>query len=118
MHKITKEHFDYFKKRCEYWKDLFGLKNWHILCIRTEIDADYFASLEADVNGYCATIYLNKRRHWPVTRDSLDYSALHEIVHVVLARYRSTAKARFVNEAELHEAEEEAVRTICSVIRG
>lgn len=118
MHKITKTHFEYFKKRCQYWVDVFGLKNWHLFYSRHCEKSTNVAELPSNLSGYVATIFLNRESNWPVTKDTLDYSALHEIVHLTLSRYRANANARFVQECDIAEAEEEAVRTLCSAIRS
>ena len=117
MHKITKEHFAYFKKRCKHWQDVFGLKNWELFFSHTSMDQDEYSACTRRLDGYVATLFLAKQRDWPVTKDSLDYSALHEILHLLLARLSTNARTRFIQEADLLESEEEAVRTLCSVIR-
>lgn len=116
-YKVTKEHFAYFKKRCEYWRNAFGLKNWHLEVYHHELDPPIVACTDANYSGYVATIYLAKTRTYPVKRDDLDRMALHEIIHLAHARYRAVAKSRFVSEEEIDEADEEVTRLLVNAIR-
>lgn len=117
MYKITKEHFSYFKKRCEYWQEIFGLKNWELFFKQSDLGDNTMARLLPTLEGYVTTVFIAKKSDWPVTREALDYNALHEICHLLLHRFSKNAQWRYIQLTELEESEEEVVRTLCNVIR-
>lgn len=123
MKQVTQEQFNYFKKECLKFIDYFELNNYRVdFCFKEfkdnykESEAQMFAS-----SLYVATIFLNKNYYsediTPLTNERLSENALHEVIHLLLARFSLLNEKRFVTEDEAKEAEEELVRKLQKLIK-
>ena len=86
--KTTDKDFKYFRERCLYWRERFGLIDWRLTVIHTKDEdmplEDARAAVVMNGADLCTAIHLN--RNWEVdgpTRPFLDRCALHEILHLL-----------------------------------
>lgn len=117
--KVTSKQFAFFKKCCKQYIELFSLGNWEITYKLEKLEGNR-CECWWKLSGYVATIYLNDRwqQGWPLTNKILRNCALHEVAHLLLARLSSNARARYVQEEDLRESEEEVVRRVVRALLG
>jgi len=110
-YKLLEAHFNIFKKECVKWIEKFKLDNWEVH-YRWQEKESARASIDINLDGYIATINLN--REWDSYEgvEELKQCAKHEVVHLLLGRFSVNANARFVSENDLSESEEELVRKL------
>ena len=109
--KTTKEDFEIFKKRCEYWRKELGLHRWKVYYEHKKTtDDESYAETRPNTSDRIASIVLDTR--WdsePKTPEKLDEIAKHEILHLLLAPLHYLARQRnFLND-EYATAEHEIV---------
>lgn len=108
--KTSKRDFESFQRYCHLWADRFGLLDWQIRYEHRSHNRDgrkFFATTDAHPHSRLAVVALSVS--WPgltVTAERLDSTALHEILHIVLAEMEEVAWERFVSEAEYNAARE------------
>lgn len=117
MIKTKKEHFEYFKERCQYWIKQLKLDNWDIDILHRQI-ADCYGQSSVNAKDYVGSIKLNK--NWGHTKelnnDNLDLIAKHEVCHFLVGRFSWLASERFLNEEELEASEEELINKLTSLL--
>lgn len=77
---------DKFNKRLEYFKELFGLKNWDILVkLSPTVDQNHSAMTLADPRYHHAdmTVYPQVLAN----EGAFDAIIVHELIHIVMAMY-------------------------------
>ena len=85
--KTSKEDFRYFISRCEYWKNKLHLNHWRIRYEHLDLGNVCYAQNQGWLVSAKAVIRLNK--DWKnsgdqeLTKDSLDETALHEVLHLL-----------------------------------
>lgn len=89
---------------------MLGLTGYDIQVLLMEDDG-FHAAVEADPDNYVATFYYN-----PYVDETPEDTALHEVLHLFMARYRSLANYRFISERDVDSEEEKIVRTLNKVI--
>lgn len=117
MREQDKQDFEVFKEEFTKWQRRFGLNNYVVYFKHEPLDNAY-ARLAAEHPTMTATVYLNSR----LTADQRKYldvrrAAKHEAVHLILARLRNLAEERYVLDAEVYEATEEAVNRLQDLIK-
>ena len=103
---------DIFKKH----QNLFGLTGYHVYFTHAPLDAD-FASIEIDLENMTVNASLNSKlpaRERPYA--NIQREARHEAIHLLIGRIVELAKARCIHGAELHEAAEELVHRLDSLL--
>ena len=118
--RTTKVDFDQYRQRVLHWKQRLGLSGWDFDVVH-ENDPDggkVESWAQYDVSCCHATIGLPKSLAGDVTVEILDRWALHEVVHIYLARYVNLAHGRYVSEQALKDEEESLVVGITSLILG
>ena len=108
--KTTHKHLEIFKKECLKWQDKFELHNWE-LNFRWQHSDESRASINTNLNGYVATIFLSEEwnSYNEITEKDIKLTAKHEMIHLLLARMDAVTRARFVSIDEAIEADEETV---------
>ena len=82
---MTAEHLKHFEKQCIYWREKFGLRDWRLYVRqRDSFDGEAHAWADIKIDDLIAKIYIAKEWFEPITEESLNSTALHEILHVVL----------------------------------
>jgi hypothetical protein len=102
---LTDEQKALFDSRIAYWQDALGLKDWRVERSkrRTNSMADVKLSFGARLASYTTGDFGSA----PITPESINETALHEMLHVLLAELlHLTGKT---NDAELLEAAEHRV---------
>lgn len=117
MRKTTEKHFEYFQERFRYWCDYLGVKGWSIYFEHKSYDNAY-ATMLINYSGRAATVGLNTE--WPEPRllnqQTLDRSALHEALHLLIAPVEDLACLRYITESSLDIAVEELVNSLTSAL--
>jgi len=110
--KTSADDFYNFKTHCQKYIEKFGLKDWKIYYHHKRLDVS-FAEIQINITGSVADIYLNTELN---SRDYKHFNpmdlAKHEILHLLLQRYRSLAVGRFVPEWAIGEEEHRIVRIL------
>lgn len=119
MTKTTEQHFELFKKEVKKYIEEFGLKGWEVSYEHKCKDEDNYSSLRYSMMNRTATFSLTK--NWgdevtPLTSEAIRESALHEVLHLLLARFYTLAGARFIEEEELREEDEAIVTNLVNYI--
>jgi len=77
---------DKFNERLEYFKDLFGLKNWDILVNLAQFeDKNHSAMTIADPRYHHAVMTVYPQAL--MNEGSFDSIIVHELIHIVMAMY-------------------------------
>jgi len=108
--KLNKKHFDYFKKRCEYWINFWGLKDWDVRYKFTKTATEDAATTQAQLVDHLAWIILDNEADCDdSSNEYLDKVAFHEIDEIRHTRIESLAGARFIDPAIIREAVHELI---------
>ena len=111
--KTTKAHFAYYQKRVHYWYKHYKLSGWRLFFEHCDIGQNY-ARVQVNMMGRVATFMLSPEWYHPhilpLNQDSLDESAKHEMIHLILGPMGNLINARFVTQDEAVAAEETLVR--------
>ena len=117
--KTTQKHFQIFQQECQKWINAWELNNWDIF-YKVDTDKGTVAGIVTDIDGYVATIFFTgdwNNNVRPCNEEEIRLSAKHEVVHLLLGRLSDQARERFINKAEITEAEEELVRKLTKIIK-
>ena len=124
--KLTRKHFDYFKKRCDYWLERFHQSQWTVYYQFNPPEPDRNSHATASYNYVqrTATIFLwNEWADSDETRtktgilDSLDNCACEEATHLIIAPLHILATVRYTNEEEVSATVEAITHTIVNAVR-
>ena len=101
-YKITKAHFDIFKKECSKWIKYFGLLDWEVNIREEKRKVNYLAQTSVSFHNRIATIKVVKDwRQFETTNKEIKKTAFHEICEVMFYNVRYLAEARFLTENEI-----------------
>jgi len=116
--KTTKKQFSEFKKACLEWQKRLGLLDWSLYFGMSKLE-DAYATVNINVLGRVATVLLTSVLEDKDVADNLDIglTALHEMLHILLARMQYIATARYVTEEEVLEEEHSIIRVLEKVVR-
>ncbi len=128
MEETTKEDFEYFKERCEYWSKILGVINYSYHYSHTSLSNGDFINEEiiditqggVEVNqiSKTATIFLNT--NWctiKVSKEKLDKVAFHEILEILFDRLETIASNRYVSsESSIRTEVHSIIRTLENVM--
>lgn len=117
--KTTAKHFEYFRERCIYWADKFGLDDWVIRCFHDTVTINqaaattlrYYERCTADITLAKEITAVNTLSQWQI-----DAMTKHEAVHVMVGNFAELAASRFVTQDELFKAEEALVVKLCKLL--
>lgn len=122
----TDADFEYFKKRVEFYIDLFNLNSWDRYYEHTDeqtyINEDELALAGITHNSLTVTFVLNK--NWGVTKvdkDELDRTAYHEVLEVLLAEFQGIMAERSFDYQQqrglIHTAKHRIIHTLDKIYR-
>lgn len=120
MEKLKPKHYSLFKKEVSYWVKRLGLTDWEIYYGFDDKDKDSFATVNWRYKARKATIFLHK--NWDVPNVNIDIerqiktSALHEVLHILLARLNGLANDRTLDEIEYDSEEHGVINTIINLL--
>lgn len=97
--KITKKHFDFFKRRCLFWRDFFKLNHWNLEFFIDKKGGDFFAGGK---HFDCHSIIRinhdwSNHEYKKLNEESLDDTARHEILHIFFHIKEEEAVTRLTN---------------------
>jgi len=116
MKQVTKAQFDYFCRRVRFWLRKFGTTDWTVYYVFEEELTDCNAEIRYDYDGRSATFALPTMLD-DTTRSSLDESALHEVVHLVIAPLQAVAERRYLSRDEIRGVNEGIACEITAALR-
>ena len=102
--KTTKKDFELFKTECQKWIDKLGLHEWDFYFKLADLKGSV-ATTACDCEGHIAKITLNTNIDRTACFHSLEDTAKHEILHVLMSPLMTKATYRYVRYDELDEAE-------------
>lgn len=114
--KTTKQHFETYQTRCDFWLQMFGLRKWE-LYFEHKNEPSKLAWTKADHGAKIATIGL--ATDWGDLKPDdyqIDRVAKHEMLHILLNPLYTLAVDRFVNSNQINDAEEEIVMMLEKVV--
>jgi len=117
--KTTEKHFTLFKKHCQKWLDVFGLKGWEPYFLHEPIsssDENVEACVIYDTKARSVTFYLSTVWNAQITDKAIIRAAFHEVCELLLGKLNELAKARFARESEVEEANHVIIRTLENVL--
>ena len=114
MKAVTKNQFEYYCKRIKYWMRKFGTTDWTVYFGQEEMECA--ARLRYDYDARGATFLLPFEVE-DSSRSALDESALHEVIHLVLAPLEAMGARRFISEDEISGAYEGVTCEITAAVR-
>ena len=109
--KTTASDFKYFKERCEYWINIYNLKNWRIYYLHEQDDGTAKACIDYDSEAM--TVALTLQKSWGsniISKDELDKTAFHEVQEILLTKIHSIAQSRSYEPYFLEQARHEIIR--------
>ena len=120
MPTTTKKDFELFKKECEKWVEVLGLHGFefrygHLYC---GDESDTFA--DATWENVPRSVFINLYENWPdgyeKNTTEIKLAAFHEVLHVFIGKLSNLARARYIKEREVEEAEHAIIRTLERVL--
>ena len=99
--KTTKKDFELFKKECQDWIDILGLKDWEVRFKYEFVSDDNFAETEFNTIQRWVDIKLNME--WPIkpTNQEIKKAAFHEALELRFADIRMIASSRSFDQDAL-----------------
>ncbi len=117
MFKTTKKHFRMFKRECERWIAIFGLKGWEVVYFHEDDEEEGRGWASYKVTGRVCSMGL--ARTWKgvrPTKHGVRFVAFHEVCELLLARLMTEAKYRFTSEEVVDETAHEVIRVLEKVL--
>lgn len=114
-HKTSKKDFEYFKERCKYWQKELGLMRWELTFFHSELK-DKRAEIVFDEEGCSASAHLST--DWGdiyPTKKEVDYSALHEVLHLLFAKLTGISEEYFARNYVV-KLEHEIITSLTNLI--
>lgn len=115
----TAEHFELFRAACAKYLQLFGITEWKVY-YGLDAAPDCFADTILNTQDSVATIRLTAQwnvTYWPLTAETLDQNARHEVIHVLIGSLTGAAYSRWVaSEGQVDRVVERTVHQIEHVL--
>jgi hypothetical protein len=114
-YKLSQDEFRFFCKRCRYYMEVLGLRRWKVYYAFDSLEGER-GSCTVDVSGGVATITLSRVWEHEPSKEAIDQTAKHEMLHLLFGRLRANAGTRFIGEAEVVESIHEIIRVFEKLI--
>lgn len=101
--KTTNKHFELFKKACKRYIKLFGLDEWDFYYKHNRDSDENMASVTIQSEDRIVSVTMYSRWHDGVSFLSIDETAKHEMLHIVLNPLVSLISARGYDECQEKE---------------
>ena len=112
--KTTKQHYELFKKECDYWIDKFKINDWRVDYMMEDLDNNI---AQCDRNLFARTVKISLNTELGVEDIKLlKDTAKHEIIHLLIGELAVMAKDRYIRQDELYSAEEALTRKLEKII--
>jgi len=115
MVKTTKKDFELFKKECQKWIDIVGLKDWHFWYEHDETNENCIAQYLDDVQGRSCVIYFTTGLDDKLSNHDIKSGAFHEIVELYMKDLRKMALTAH-SYAMVDEATHRVIRMLENVL--
>jgi hypothetical protein len=110
--KITKKHYELFKKECLLLMDKYQLNDYNVFFELKELE-NSDARTSSQICGNVTYALNNEIQPFQYdTNYFIKKLAKHEVIHCLIARFSILATSRFVSEEELNDEEEHLVRKL------
>jgi len=115
--KTTVKEFKFFQQCCHNIITKLGLTEWSIYYDMITLK-DCYASCDIDADNLNVTINLSKYHHGEEddSKIFLKKTAIHEVIHILLAKLTKLAGNRYITEKELLSEEESIVNILEKII--
>ena len=117
--KLTSKDFEYFKDRCHFWIERFGMIDWQVHYEMGDIEDNRGRCL-AHYKGRVATIALtdNLDCRRKELHENLDRTAFHEVMELFLSPLECCARSRIWDD-DIYDRENHAIiRTLENIFIG
>lgn len=114
--KTTKQHYEDFKRYSLDWQKKLGLLDWEI-GFRHEPIKHAYARTRWKMSAAFATVSFctNWESELELSQANIQKTALHEMLHLLLAQMVCEAEDRYTNQTAIDIAEHRIIRTLESV---
>jgi hypothetical protein len=111
---LTHEHVAAFSGYVKDWQARLGLQGWRITVSQKHAKAGNMAEVaEIDTPALLAAIKLGKDwKGYPVTPHSLEQTAVHELLHILLHELVEQAQSKAVTHDELQTAQHRVINVL------
>lgn len=117
--KTTKKDFETFKTECQKWVERFGLTEWNVTFRHRELKSGVAAHTQYDANASSACFSLAKTTDPSENTaygTTVEDSAKHEVLHLLLAKLFWKGTARYCSFEELEEAEHGVIARLMKLL--
>jgi len=117
---LNQKDFIFFQNKVKFWIKRLGLTDWQVYFEFEKLEENDFAQIKWNYKGSKATMYLNQEwRNVPKflnKEHQLEQTALHEVLHLLLARLNAWANDRKWDELEYEAEEHRVIHQIMQVL--
>ena len=110
-YKTSENDFLFFKQECRYWLNVLGLISWSLHLVHENCGKN-LADCSTHYTAQSATIRLNTSWNIKPTKNSLQESAIHEVLEILLSPLYSRAKSRVWDEEDYEKEHHRIIRTV------
>ncbi len=111
--KVTDATYEFYCQQVRYWLKEFGVMSYTVFFDRT---TEKVAAMVRINNEGRSLTFVLPRHLEDSSREAVGHSALHEVVHGVVAKLSAVGYNRHSTEAELEDAEEAVVCRVTQVV--
>lgn len=120
--KLSKKHIDYFKSRVDYYIKKLEINDYQVKVVTKEKDSKYEGAMtETEFwNGFATiTLMTDYDDHYIIGNimKDLDNTARHECLHVMLGKYESLARCRYLLKDEFDNENEYITRKLTRLLK-
>ena len=115
MVKTTKKDFEIFKKECQKWIEILGLKDWHFWFEHAETGENCIAQYEDEPIGRSCVTYFTTGLSEKLSIHDIKSAAFHEMIELYLNDLRKMAMEKF-SYNEVDKATHRIVRMLEHVL--
>lgn len=108
---LTPKAFNHFKKVFKEWQARLGLQEWTISFKKAEMD-DAEACIDSNPESRTALVTINSRPFHLKDDSDIEETALHEVLHLLLADLSHAAVDRYTDRETLVRVEEALVNRL------
>ena len=95
MQKPTKKQFEIYKKECEKWIEIFGLKDWEIFFDYEDVDGSPASLTFHCINRIAIFHFGPKQEKSGLNNQQIKRNAFHEVCELLLCRLRDMTEQRY-----------------------
>jgi len=118
-HRITDKHYKKYQEYCDAWIKELGLTEWAVDYDRYFLPG-YKASCSTHYTGCLSTLTISDKWETGIkirpTDKELRKTALHEVLHMLLAKMAADVKDRSYHKEEVEMHEHEVVNRLVKVL--